>query len=79
MVGATVAKLVIEEGHWSCSPESVSGHVQIFRFFIFNRKIKIWTRPDFLFLMKKIKSGLDYNIEVKMNSVRPDLYLSVKK
>ena len=34
MVGATVAKLVIEEGHRSCSPESVSGHVQIFKFAI---------------------------------------------
>ena len=32
-----------------------------------------------LFLMNKIKPGLDYNIEVKMNTVRPDLYLSVKK
>ena len=36
MVGAKVAKLVIEEGHWSCSPESVSGHVQIFKFAIEN-------------------------------------------
>ena len=34
MVGATVAKLVIEEGHWPCSPELVSGHVQIFKFAI---------------------------------------------
>ena len=36
MVGAKVAKLVKEEGHWSCSPESVSGHVQIFKFAIEN-------------------------------------------
>ena len=33
-MGARVAKLGIEEGHWSCSPESVSGHVQIFKFAI---------------------------------------------
>ena len=43
-----------------------SGRVQIFyfqlksknldesRFFIFNKKIKIWTSPDSLFLMKKL-------------------------
>ena len=36
----TVTKLVIEDGQ--CSPESVSGHVQIFV-----SKIQIWTRPDF--------------------------------
>ena len=33
-MGATVAKLVIEEDHWSSSPESVCGHVQIFKFAI---------------------------------------------
>ena len=28
------------------------------KFFIFKVKIKIWTRPDFYFLMQKFKSGL---------------------
>ena len=42
----TVTKLVIEDGQ--CSPESVSGHVQIFV-----SKIQIWTCPDFLFSIEK--------------------------
>ena len=57
-MGATVAKLVIEEGHWSYSPESLSGHVQIFKFAIESFKsgtsiIDFWMRPDILFSIEK--------------------------
>ena len=62
--------------------------------FFSNWKIKIWTCPDFLifnwkkksghvqifwFSMIKTKSGLDYDIYFKMESVRPDWYLSIEK
>ena len=40
------------------SPESISGHVQIFIFQLKNKnldasRIEIWTRPDFLFSIEK--------------------------
>ena len=44
-------------------------------FVLSNLDIEIRTCPDFFFPIRKLKSGLD----VKTNSVSPDLYLSMEK
>ena len=71
---------------WTC-PESISGNVDIFKFAIgylksghvqilFSNKKQNSGRVKIVYFSK---SGLDYNIEVKMNFVRSDFYSTVKK
>ena len=53
-----------------------SGNVQILYFQFKNKNLDVSGFSDF---NEKNKIWTGYNIEVKINSVRPDLYLSVKK